>query len=195
MHGVRFIIGLSVISALCASAATAVALHFLKTETPGPTKETLIANSYAVAAAQNMDPRTLRRNLDAGNETSALVDLRSPQEYADEHIVSALNIPVFSDPHTSTLNETERIIAAFQVLAAQNPSKDIIVYAHNGPSLTTEMVGALLAEQGILVKQLTIGWNEWRYYWTLWNHKDEWTGIGSEDYLWRGNEPGVPERR
>lgn len=46
-----------------------------------------------------------------------------------------------------------------------------------------------------LKKQLGIGWNEWRYYWTLWNHEPEWNTTNVLDYVVSGKDPGMPKLR
>jgi len=37
--------------------------------------------------------------------------------------------------------------------------------------MTGRKIGKMLAEKEIYVKHPNIGWNEWRYYWNLWNHE------------------------
>ena len=51
----------------------------------------------------------------------------------------------------------------------------------------------MLAERGIYVQLLGIGWNEWRYFWTLWNHDGEWATTKPTDYIATGKEPGKPK--
>ena len=48
-----------------------------------------------------------------------------------------------------------------------------------------------MAENDIYVQTLGIGWNEWRYFWTLWNHPHEWNVTNVEDYLFSGEEQGT----
>jgi hypothetical protein len=76
-----------------------------------------------------------------------LVDVHSAQEYEQEHIIGALNVPVYRDPDTS-------------------------------------------AYYGIYVKELAIGWNEWRYDWNMWNYPHEWETTNVEDYIYSGKELG-----
>jgi hypothetical protein len=58
--------------------------------------------------------------------------------------------------------------------------------------MTGRKIGNMLAEHDIYVQQLGIGWNEWRYYWNLWNHEHEWELTNVEDYIYSGSEPGIP---
>jgi len=55
--------------------------------------------------------------------------------------------------------------------------------------MTGRKIGKLLAENGIYVKSLNIGWNEWRYFWDLWNHDSE-TPTDGKDYIVSG---GIPD--
>lgn len=160
-----------------------------------PSKEELIKEFYAVENAAHVSPHSLRRKMDKGDQNYVLVDLRSPQEYEREHIIGAVNIPAYIDPNTSAYEEKERIVRQFRELIEQNPNKEIITYCYSMPCMTGRKVGQMLAENGIYVKTLIIGWNEWRHFWTLWNHEHEWKTTKPEDYIWKGKEPGVPVQR
>jgi rhodanese-related sulfurtransferase len=123
-----------------------------------------------------------------GDDSFILVDLRSEEEYEKAHIAGAINIPAYRDPDTSAYGDVDRIVNMF---AALPKDKDIIVYCYSIPCMTGRKVGKMLAEHGIYVKQLGIGWNEWRYYWELWNHEHEWNQTNVEDYIVSGTEPGT----
>ena len=56
--------------------------------------------------------------------------------------------------------------------------------------MTGRKIGAMVAQEGIFVKHLGIGWNEWRYEWNDWNHEHEWNLTNVENYIWSGNESG-----
>ena len=56
--------------------------------------------------------------------------------------------------------------------------------------MTGSKVGKMLVEHDIYVQKLGIGWNEWRYFWTLWNHPHEWNTTNVEDYVSSGSAPG-----
>lgn len=152
-------------------------------------QDELIKNFYLTENAVNISPHGLRGKMDKGIDDFILVDLRSPEEYEREHIISAINIPAYKDPETSAYGDTERIIGSFSELSKD---KEIIVYCYSMPCMTGRKIGKMLAENGIFVKHLGVGWNEWRYFWTLWNHEHEWDVINVEDYIASGQEPGVP---
>ncbi len=132
--------------------------------------------------------------MDKGEQRYILVDVRSAEEYETEHIVGALNIPAYKNPNTSISLDTEkeereRIIGSFRELNKQG--KDVIVYCYSMPCMTGRKIGKLLAEHDIYVKHLGVGWNEWRYFWSLWNHDGE-TPTNVKDYVASGKEPGKP---
>ncbi len=152
-----------------------------------PEKNDAIAEFYRIENAVHVSPHGLRKLMDKGDENFVLVDLRSAVEYEKSHIVGAVNIPAYSDPDTSAYQDKERITQAFRELPK---GKDVIVYCYSTACMTGRKIGAMLSEQGIYVKHLGIGWNEWRYHWTLWNHEHEWEKTKAEDYVISGKEPG-----
>ena len=156
------------------------------------TKEDLIRGYYETENAVIVSPHSLRKRMDKGDTRYTLVDLRSAEEYRREHIVGAVNIPAYQDPDTSAYDDVERILTAFQTLP---DDQEIIVYCYSRPCMTGRKIGLMLAENGVFVKHLGIGWNEWRHDWTSWNHEHEWAVTRPEDYVRTGDEPGVPISR
>lgn len=159
------------------------------------TANELIREFYLVENAVHVSPHSIRGQMDKGGGNYVLVDLRSSQEYEREHIISAVNIPAYTDPNTSAYQEVDRIVGAFKKLIAENPKKDIIVYCYSMPCMTGRKIGKMLVEHDIYVKHLGVGWNEWRFYWNLWNHEHELSARKPEDYIWKGKEPGIPKTR
>src|SRR3989338_4398709 len=178
------------VGALISSLITVSILNNQKPKTPSDND--LIKEFYDVENAVYVSPHSLRRQMDKGDKNYILVDLRSPQEYEKEHIISAINIPAYKDPNTSAYEEKDRIIGEFKKLPQD---KDIIVYCYSIPCMTGRKVGKMLSDNNIFVKHLGIGWNEWRYFWTMWNHEHEWTLTKPEDYIIPGKDPGVPKIR
>ncbi len=178
----------AIVGALIGSGVALVIPKFQK-----PTDKELIKEFYEVENAVYVSPHTLRKKMSKGETNDyILVDLRSPQEYEKEHIVTAVNIPAYKDPNTSAYDEKERIISSFKRLMEENPKKEIIVYCYSMPCMTGRKIGKMLAENGIYVKHLGIGWNEWRYFWNLWNHDSE-TPTKVESFIVSGKEPGIPK--
>jgi len=153
----------------------------------------LVKEFYETENAVSVSPHHLRKEMTKGNTDSyVLVDLRSQEEYENEHIVTAINIPAYKDANNSAYDERERIINSFRSVIDSNPGKEIVMYCYSMPCMTSRKIGKLLAENGIYVKHLNIGWNEWRYYWNLWNHDSE-DPTDVSDYVISGKEPGVPK--
>ena len=154
-----------------------------------PAQSDLISEFYAIENAVHVSPHSLRKMMDKGDGSYVLVDLRSAEEYDKEHIIGAVSIPAYKDKDHSDYGAVDRIVGAF----AQLPKdKDIIVYCYSTPCMTGRKVGKMLADKGIFVKHLGIGWNDWRYDWTAWNHVHEWNITSAENYTWAGSEPGKP---
>lgn len=177
------IILLSGVTAVVAGAASAFATVSLLQ----PGKAALIRDFYATENAVHVSPHGLRKKIETGDKSFILVDLRSRQEYEKEHVVGAVSIPAYKDPDHSAYDEVDRIVAAFRALPE---GKDVIVYCYSMPCMTGRKVGQMLAERGIAVQHLGIGWNEWRHFWQLWNHEHEWAKTKVTDYVARGSEPG-----
>lgn len=174
-----------VFGAIAGALATSVVLK-LKSEN----KNNLIADFYSVENAVHVSPHHIRKAMTEGDDSFILVDLRSQEEYEKEHIVGAVSIPAYKTPDVSAYGDVERIVNSFKQLKKENPDKEIIVYCYSIPCMTGRKIGKMLTEYGIYVKHLEIGWNEWRYFWTLWNHPHEWNTTRVEDYVIGGSEPG-----
>ena len=156
-------------------------------------EEELIKDFYAAENAVHVSPHHIRKGMDKGDSSFILVDLRSEEEYIEEHVIGAINIPAYKDRDHSDYGAVERIVTSFKELRSENPNKEIIVYCYSIPCMTGRKVGNMLAENDIYVKHLGVGWNEWRYYWDLWNHPHELDSTPVEDYVISGKDPGVPE--
>jgi len=155
-----------------------------------PSKEDLIKEFYEIENAVYVSPHSLRTKMNKGIQDFILVDVRSQEEYEKEHIISAVNIPAYKDKNTPAYEEVARIVSSFKALPE---GKEIIVYCYSTPCMTGRKVGKMLAEQGIYVRHLGIGWNDWKYSWTSWNHEHEWIITNSSDYISSGSLPGTPK--
>lgn len=184
MRSVIKIIILSIIFGAISGALVA----FIVLNPQAPNENELIKDFYLTENAVHVSPHHIRKALDEGNSDFILVDLRSEEEYKEEHIVTAISIPAYRDKDTSAYSDTKRIIEEFSKLPKD---KDIIVYCYSTPCMTGRKIGKLLAENDIYVKHLGIGWNEWRYFWNQWNHEHEWEITNVEDYIASGEEPGT----
>ena len=149
-------------------------------------QDSLIKNFYETENAVYVSPHSLRVKMSKNDFNFTLVDLRSPEEYTKEHIKEAINIPAYKDEETPDYN-SERLVFEFSKLSKD---KDIIVYCYSKPCMTGRKIGKILAENGIYVKHLGVGWNEWRYSWTSWNHEYEWNITKVSDYIEIGKNSG-----
>jgi rhodanese-related sulfurtransferase len=147
------------------------------------TEQDMIASYYANAVATLVSPHSIREKMSHGTDSGIiLVDVRTEEEYLSEHIVTAVNI--------DTGRDLDIVLSDFQTLIAQNPGKDIIVYCYSAACMNGRKAGNFLADNGVFVKEMTIGWNEWRYDWEMWNYDTEWEYVKVEDFVWSGAEPG-----
>ena len=164
-----------------------IAGGYLEMQIFRPDKETLIRDFYDTENAVHVSPHGLRKKIQERKQDFVLVDLRSAQEYEKEHIVGAVSIPAYSDPDHSAYGDVERIVGAFRNLP---DNKEIVLYCYSIPCMTGRKIGQMLTEHGVYVKHLGIGWNEWRHFWTLWNHEHEWAKTNVAEYVAVGKEPG-----
>lgn len=183
MQSTTRIIILSVIVSIVFGGLSAYAIFNLQNKS----SDQLIKDFYLTETAVHVSPHGIRKKIAIGDNSFILVDLRSQQEYEQEHIVGAINIPAYRDPNTSAYGDVERIVNQF---AGLDQDKDIIVYCYSIPCMTGRKVGKILADHDIYVRHLGVGWNEWRYFWDMWNHEHEWAVINVDDYVVSGSEPG-----
>jgi len=154
-----------------------------------PSKAEMIKDFYNVENAVQVSPYELRKAMDAGDGSFILVDVRTGEDYLKSHIIGAVNIPVYTEQDTSDDKAVSRIVREFGKLPKD---VDIIAYCYSSPCMAARRVGQILADHGIYVKHLGIGWNEWRYAWNSWNTESDWNSTKVEDYIANGGEPGAP---
>jgi rhodanese-related sulfurtransferase len=148
---------------------------------------------YSLENAVSVSPHGLRVRMDKGAADFILIDVRSPHEFEEAHIKGAYNIPVYKDPTTPVYGEKERIVNEFKKLPTD---KELIVYCYSKACMSGKKVGKMLSEEGIYVKHLGIGWNEWRHKWNDWNHEHEWNKKKVEDYIQTGkSEKQLPDQQ
>lgn len=140
----------------------------------------LIHMYYRLEEAALVSPHGLRKKIDSGDENFLLVDLRSAEEFKRARIKNACNVPAYSSPDTPAYEQVERIVSEFRALPKD---KQLILYCYSKYCMTGRKVGKMLADNGIFAKHLGLGWNEWRYKWTEWNHEHEWTKTKVENYI------------
>ncbi|MDP6647887.1 MAG: rhodanese-like domain-containing protein [Candidatus Woesearchaeota archaeon] len=180
---------LAIIVGVLAGGITAYAVVNYNLSQP-KTQEELIKEFYEVETATHISPHGLRKHM-GEDDSHILVDLRSREEYEEEHITTAVNVPAYKDRDHSDYGAVDRIVKSFKKLKEENPDKDFIVYCYSAPCMTGRKIGKILADNGIYVKHLGVGWNEWKYDWKSFNHPHEWATTSSDQYISSGPEPGV----
>lgn len=138
----------------------------------------LIGKFYEMEGAVSVSPHHMRGHMGPSQDFT-IVDVRDADDYEVEHIISAINIPA-SLP-------TDEIVAKFKELPSD---KDIITYCYSTACMSSRKVGKTLADAGIYVKHLNIGWNEWKYDAESWNYPEEWEDLNIQDTLISGSEAG-----
>ena len=176
-------------------AVAGTAAWFIMNMTGQPQDTVEIANFYKTEVAVMVSPHGLRKKLASKNTSHfVIVDVRSKEEYEDEHIVTALSVPAYTDKENTIHIEEKDIVAQFKKIQDKNKGKDIIIYCYSHVCMTGKKIGKLLSENNIFVKELGIGWNEWRYDWESWNYPHEWKETDVMDYISKGAEPGeIPD--
>lgn len=167
--------------------ASSIIQNLVNRETKKEAEEQLIKDYYDTENLVSVSPHGMRLKMDAGEFNSILVDLRSAEEYELGHITGAVNIPAYKDKNTPDYGAVERIVKSFELIPKD---KEIITYCYSIVCMTSRKVGKMLAEHGIFVKHLNIGWNEWKNDWQSWNHQHEWFVTWPYQYITAGKEPG-----
>lgn len=147
------------------------------------TAEDKIAAYYANSAATLVSPHNIRERMSHAKSDFVLVDVRASEDYEREHVVTAVNI--------DTGRDLDTVLADFKQVIEENPGKEIIIYCYSAACMNGRKAGNFLADNDVFVKEMTIGWNEWRYGWEMWNYDTEWEEVKVEDFVVSGNEPGV----
>jgi len=145
--------------------------------TPDQQKKSYYQNSVSTLQS----PHGYREQMHKGYTDYVLVDTRAKQDYINGHITGAFNI--------DSSQSIDQVVEQFSALD-QKYEKPILIYCYSASCMNGRKIGALLAEHGIYVHELTIGYNEWEFYPEVWNYPEDWENLNIEDYITRGKEPG-----
>ena len=143
-----------------------------------------IKSYYQNSVATLQSPHGYREQMHKGYTDYTLVDTRAQEDYIKGHITGAVNI--------DSSQSVDQVVEQFSALD-QAYKKPILIYCYSASCMNGRKIGALLARHGIYVHELTIGYNEWEFYPETWNYPDEWEDLDIEDYITRGEEPGILE--
>ena len=133
---------------------------------------------YSSEVAALVSPHNLRELIEEGTNPYTLVDVREPEHYELGHIIGAINIP-----------PDARMVESFREL--EDEGKNILVYCYTEVCMRGRKVGKELAENGIYVKELGIGFGEWKNGWREWNYEWEIPEINIDELIVVGSEPGM----
>lgn len=139
-----------------------------------------IENFYNESIATLVSPHHLRSEMDKGNDYYLLIDTREQEDYLSGHITGAVNIV-----------PDKNLVSNFEKVIAENPDKDLIIYCYTHVCMRGKRIGKELAESGLYIKELGIGFNEWKNFWKEWNYESEWNSIDIAKYITVGEEVGV----
>jgi rhodanese-related sulfurtransferase len=109
-----------------------------------------IKQYYDIETAVSVSPFDYVREMESGNSSEVLVDLRNSNDYEVSHFNGSINIPA------------EEMSAEYLVSSFGNLSKDKtpVVFCYASYCMLGRKTGKLLADNGIYVKHLNIGWAE-----------------------------------
>ncbi len=144
-----------------------------------PSNNQLIKSFYSSTVATLISPHSLRENIEHGTNEFIIVDTREKPDYVDGHIIGSLNI----SPNGDWIKE-------FKKLQKENPDKEILIYCYTNVCMRGKKMGRELALNGIYVKELGVGFNNWKNYWKTWNYENEWEHIDINDFIVAGENPG-----
>jgi rhodanese-related sulfurtransferase len=130
------------------------------------TDQSRISEFYSTENAVGVSPQDYIKALQGNHSMGLAVDLRDNASYLAGHLVGAVNIPAGQMNPPQVLN-------AFKKLPADKP---VIVYCYSSYCMLSIEVGDYLAQNGIYVKHMNLGWAEIKQ--------------DFPDFLVNGSEPG-----
>jgi len=163
----------------------AVIGYLLGSSAQSSPEESKIAAYYANSVATLVSPHSIRRSMDRGFHDYIVVDTRAASDYENGHISGALNI--------DSEQSVDEVVTAFREIE-RDAKKPILIYCYSASCMNGRKVGHKLAQSGIYVHEMTIGYNEWEFFPDTWNYPQEAGTYDIENYITRGTEPGEPEQ-
>jgi len=145
MADLKFLILCALIAVVCGSLAS-LAVSSLSQKSAGDR----IKDFYLTESAVGVSPADFTASLNNGNPMGLAVDLRSKSAYDASHLSGAVNVPAES-------MDVDQLVTAFSKLPKDKP---IITYCYSSYCMLSIHVGEALAEHGIFVKHMNLGWQE-----------------------------------
>jgi rhodanese-related sulfurtransferase len=112
--------------------------------------DNLFKQYYDIENAVSVSPFDYVRDMESGNSSEFLVDLRNKEDYDAAHFDGSVNVPA------EQINASE-VLSSFENLTKD---KTAVVFCYSSYCMLGRKTGKLLADNGIYVKHLNIGWAE-----------------------------------
>ena len=145
-----------------------------------PSDNQLKKDWFASEVAVLVSPHSLREYIEHGENPYVLIDVREKEHYELGHIIGAYNIP-----------PDDNMIAAFKELQVKYPDQELLIYCYTQVCMRGRKVGKELAKHGIYVREIGIGFQEWKNDWQRWNYEWEWPHIQIDTLIQTGKERGT----
>lgn len=146
------------------------------------TEAELQADYYVTETATMVSPHGVRLKMDSGEVDFVLIDVRSAEDYKLGHIRGAINIPFDGSDEA-----IEKIRQAIEEGKKERRNYGLI-YCYSYACTLGRKTGKTLAQHGISVKEMTVGYGDWERLHHVWNNPGEVYDI--EDYIERSDQPG-----
>ena len=143
-----------------------------------PSDKTLKTLHYETETAVLVSPHALREDMEHGENPYVIIDTREPEHYKLGHITGAINIPPDND-----------MVTEFKEIIKKYPDKEVLIYCYTSVCMRGRKVGKELASNGVYVRELGVGFQEWKNDWKSWNY--EWEKINIQPLITEGEEPGI----
>lgn len=142
----------------------------------------LQADYYITETATMVSPHGIRLKMDSGEIDFVLIDVRSAEDYKLGHIRGAINIPFDGSDEA-----IEKVRQAIEDGKKERRSYGLI-YCYSYACTLGRKTGKTLAQHGISVKEMTVGYGDWERLHHIWNNPGEVYDI--ENYIERSDQPG-----
>jgi len=114
-----------------------------------------------------VDPLSLLKLIDSGEQNNILIDIRDGLSYKKAHIKGAVNY---------STEQIKKDISKFK-------RKKIIIYGDTTSSILSKEIALLLIEKSVDARLMSVGWNEFRHFKNLWVPESQWDKIDINKYI------------
>lgn len=129
------------------------------------------------------DPMILLEKIKKGDRDYKLVDIRSFDEYDQGHIKTAISIPVYGTNLIKKDGSLDIGLVKRSFREKTRGAKLVIIYGQTQFSAYPQQVASSIDRGGSKLKVLSIGWNEWAHFKTLWVPENRWDNVDPAEYI------------